>query len=158
MPDEPTEAAIREAILRSRTMTERRLFRAGDVVFHRPSGKSCCLGADECGGRVYWYEYDAAVLTKSIAMANDCTLVRAASDTERIQALCRTVADEWFDFSSTTNHAWQQLQEEKKRMEEVVDRVDADVAVSRIQKFERTGPTTLASEEAERSEEQTDAL
>jgi hypothetical protein len=57
-------------------------FRAGDTVFHRPSGETWVLSCDEVEGEVI-----PAGWPESYANAEDCDLVESASDTERLEML-----------------------------------------------------------------------
>jgi len=62
--------------------TMHKLFRAGDYVHHAPSGANWVLGVDEEDGRVMpcgWPE--------PLANAKHCTLIKAATDGERMQML-----------------------------------------------------------------------
>ena len=58
-------------------------FRAGDHVHHEPSGENWMLGVDEEDGRVMPCGWPA-----TIADAKHCTLIKAATDGERMQMLC----------------------------------------------------------------------
>lgn len=57
-------------------------FRAGDIVFHTPSGEEWQLACDEDDGDVMPCGWPAC-----IADASDCTLVKAATDEERTKML-----------------------------------------------------------------------
>ena len=73
-PPEPTEEE--EAAARSRQ------FRAGDTVYHTPSGENWILAGDEENGRVQpcgWPE--------CMAEAKDCQLMAAATDEQRLAML-----------------------------------------------------------------------
>lgn len=62
------------------------MFRAGDHVFHRPSGEKWLLACDEMDGEIIccgWPE--------TFARASDCDLLKAATDEERLKIL-RAVA------------------------------------------------------------------
>ena len=62
--------------------TDPTAFRAGDIVNHSPSGEAWILANDEDNGRVMpcgWPE--------SMAEAKDCTIVKAATDDERMDML-----------------------------------------------------------------------
>jgi hypothetical protein len=61
--------------------------RAGDVVFHRPSGERWLLAWAERG------EVSACGWPEPIAKESDCELVKAASDVEH-RAMLHTWADE----------------------------------------------------------------
>lgn len=68
-------------------MTDRKPFRAGDVVFHGPSKEQWVLACDEDDGSVY-----PAGWPQSRVPAADCELVEAADDDARI-AMLRQVAE-----------------------------------------------------------------
>lgn len=57
-------------------------FRAADLIHHAPSGEVWVLAVDEESGRVM-----PAGWPESIAEAKDCTLIKAATDAERISML-----------------------------------------------------------------------
>lgn len=57
-------------------------FRAGDTVDHKPSGERWLLATDEEYGEVLPFGWP-----ESIGKAADCTLVRPASDEERLSVL-----------------------------------------------------------------------
>lgn len=60
------------------------MFRAGDDVAHGPTGETWVLACDQDGDSVV-----CAGWPETIAKVSDCTLVRAASDAERIEMLTR---------------------------------------------------------------------
>ena len=57
-------------------------FRAGDHIFHEPSGEKWVLACDQNGSDVV-----CAGWPESVAKAEHCTLVRAATDEERVEML-----------------------------------------------------------------------
>lgn len=59
-------------------------FRAGDHVHHAPSGEDWVLACDQEGDEVA-----PAGWPESYALDDDCTLIRAASDDERMDMLRR---------------------------------------------------------------------
>lgn len=62
-------------------------FRAADRVHHTPCGEDWVLAVDEEGGRVM-----PAGWPESIAEAKDCTLLKAATDAERVGMLTDAAA------------------------------------------------------------------
>lgn len=58
------------------------MFRAGDSVFHRPSGETWVLACDELDGEVM-----QAGWPESYAKASDCELKRAVTDEKRLEWL-----------------------------------------------------------------------
>lgn len=82
-------AVEREEVIR-RCLTDadaRKPFRAGDGVYHAPSGEKWLLAADERDGEVV-----CAGWPESIAKAPDCILIRRASDEARLYTL-KSVAE-----------------------------------------------------------------
>lgn len=57
-------------------------FRAADCVHHGPSGEDWVLAVDEESGRVM-----PAGWPESMAEAEDCTLIKAATEAERAEML-----------------------------------------------------------------------
>ncbi|HEC72084.1 MAG TPA: hypothetical protein ENI36_00605 [Thermoplasmatales archaeon] len=63
------------------------MFRAGDIVYYKPTGEKWVLACDEERSRVMWLGWPGGV-----AHASDCQLVEAASEDERLKTL-REVSD-----------------------------------------------------------------
>jgi hypothetical protein len=91
--------ALREVV--ELALQQRAPFRAGDSVAHAPSGETWVLATDQVGDDVV-----CAGWPESIARAADCTLVRAASDDERLKML-RDVAK---DCAGQMRGRWAQRQ------------------------------------------------
>lgn len=58
------------------------MFRAGDIVKHGPTGETWTLACDEERDEVQW-----AGWPEGFAKSKDCTLIKAATDEERIEML-----------------------------------------------------------------------
>ncbi len=58
------------------------MFRAGDHIHHKPTGEDWVLACDQRGDEVM-----CAGWPESIAGAEDCTLLEAATDEERLEML-----------------------------------------------------------------------
>lgn len=79
------------------------MLRAGDTVFHRPSGEKWLLAYDEMNG-----EISACGWPESYARASDCELIQAATDEERLDLL-RRVAKGGDGYSLRASRARHQL-------------------------------------------------
>jgi hypothetical protein len=79
-------------------MTDRK-FRAGDHVRHEPSGEEWVLACDMQGDEVI-----PAGWPESFAKAGDCTVIREATDTERIDML-RQASESRTDYGQTTRRS-----------------------------------------------------
>lgn len=72
------------------------MFRAGDSVFHAPTGETWTLACDEENGEVV-----ACGWPETLAYAKDCTLRKCATDAERLDLLHRAAASRGDDGCST---------------------------------------------------------
>lgn len=61
---------------------EGRTFKAGDVVKHGPTGETWTLACDQERDEIQWCGWP-----EGFAKAADCTLIKAASDEERMEML-----------------------------------------------------------------------
>ena len=57
-------------------------FRAGDKVFHKPTGETWILAVDQRGNDVYWCGWP-----EGYAYAKDCELKKSATDEDRLKML-----------------------------------------------------------------------
>lgn len=73
------------------TLSKRTLFRAGDSVHHVPSGEDWILACDE---EQYMGNTDVRPMgwPETIARGSDCTLLEAATDSQRLDMLRRVAA------------------------------------------------------------------
>jgi hypothetical protein len=85
------------------------MYRAGDTVKHTPSGEEWTLACDEEDGRVV-----PAGWPESTGAAYDCTLIRAATNIERLEMLRRVAfASNNYGASYRTSLALEQFTKER---------------------------------------------
>ncbi len=78
---------------------QRKTFRAGDHVFHKPTGETWVLACDQEGNNVI-----CAGWPESLARASDCEIRHTADDTERLDMLTKVST------SGQTRGAWAKRQ------------------------------------------------